>query len=326
MSTDRITTLVIGKPQELTLGPPVGQTLSPIDPANALTWSGGAWTDHEAIDVAKPQVSDPAPLHVPAALDLTLGRPVTDTEVAQPAKVPIKASRLKALFQLVQQNPKLFAAAASFLVCIPLSIGATWYILKGNPVPSDSPFAPANDPVAKAGRTAVQVVDAPFPVGSPTPAEQAPSNPAPPAAVEPEAGAKVAAAPVMAPVPANVLREKGGAPPPQQTNIKPTEKKDPLEPKQAVIMDDVPAAKQGTQASPATVKVEVKPKVESVPTKGAGLVALTPDGKFALFTNSQTRLPEKYGIGDKLPSGETIKAIDKASGKVDTDGKQYRLE
>ena len=55
-------------------------------------------------------------------------------------------------------------------------------------------------------------------------------------------------------------------------------------------------------------------------------MAITPDGKIALFTNPKTRLPERFKVGDKLPSGETLKSIDTSSGKVVTDSKEYVLE
>jgi hypothetical protein len=78
------------------------------------------------------------------------------------------------------------------------------------------------------------------------------------------------------------------------------------------------SSKEATKEAPRDA-----PKVRS---GGSGLVAITPDGKIALFTNPKTRLPERFKVGDKLPSGETLKSIDTSSGKVVTDSKEYVLE
>jgi hypothetical protein len=58
----------------------------------------------------------------------------------------------------------------------------------------------------------------------------------------------------------------------------------------------------------------------------AGLVAITPDGKMAVFTNPATKLPQPFKVGDRLPSGETLRSIDAKEGKVVTTSKDYSLE
>jgi hypothetical protein len=56
------------------------------------------------------------------------------------------------------------------------------------------------------------------------------------------------------------------------------------------------------------------------------LVAITPDGTKAIFTNHQTRLPEQFNVGEKIGNGEVIKSIDASLGKVITNAKEYSLE
>jgi hypothetical protein len=95
---------------------------------------------------------------------------------------------------------------------------------------------------------------------------------------------------------------------------------------EAVVLDvDASSKSKDTGAtSPVPAK---QPLAEPSKAKArSGLVAVMPDGKTALFTNTSTRLPEKFGVGDKLPSGEIIKSIDASAGVVKTDAKEYRLE
>ncbi|UUZ66224.1 hypothetical protein LP417_34985 (plasmid) [Polaromonas sp. P1-6] len=97
---------------------------------------------------------------------------------------------------------------------------------------------------------------------------------------------------------------------------------------EAVILDMEPAAAAKAKEVPGVQINTAKPPVKEVPKRatGSGLVAVTPDGKTALFTNTATRLPEKFAVGDKLPSGEVIKSIDANAGVVKTNAKEYRLE
>ena len=57
-----------------------------------------------------------------------------------------------------------------------------------------------------------------------------------------------------------------------------------------------------------------------------GLVAITPDSKLAVFTNPRTGLPQQFHIGDPLPGGDTIRAIDGEQGKVFTSATEYSLD
>lgn len=57
--------------------------------------------------------------------------------------------------------------------------------------------------------------------------------------------------------------------------------------------------------------------------QGAGLIAITPDGKLAVFTNPKTRLPQQFKIGDQLPGGDIVRSIDPKAGKVVSSTKEY---
>jgi hypothetical protein len=59
---------------------------------------------------------------------------------------------------------------------------------------------------------------------------------------------------------------------------------------------------------------------------GSGLVAITPDGKLAVFTNPKTQLPQQFTLGEQLPGGDTIRFIDAKEGKVVSSTKEYSLE
>lgn len=62
------------------------------------------------------------------------------------------------------------------------------------------------------------------------------------------------------------------------------------------------------------------------PAPGGGLIAITPDSRLAVFTDPRTRLPQQFHVGDPLPGGDTIRAIDGSLGKVFTSGREYSLD
>lgn len=71
------------------------------------------------------------------------------------------------------------------------------------------------------------------------------------------------------------------------------------------------------------------PRAAAAPAAGkaaAGLIAITPDGKMAVFTNPSTKLPQPFKVGDQLATGETIRSIDAKDGKVITSSKEYSLD
>lgn len=68
---------------------------------------------------------------------------------------------------------------------------------------------------------------------------------------------------------------------------------------------------------------ELKP-AESGPR--VNVVDIDKAGAFALITNPQTRLPEKVSVGQKIFTGETVKKIDAATGKVYLDNRAISMQ
>lgn len=56
------------------------------------------------------------------------------------------------------------------------------------------------------------------------------------------------------------------------------------------------------------------------------VVDIAKDGSFVLITNPRTRLPERFIVGQKIFSGETIQKIDVAGGKVQLDKRSVGLQ
>jgi hypothetical protein len=75
--------------------------------------------------------------------------------------------------------------------------------------------------------------------------------------------------------------------------------------------------------SAALVRASVR---AAVPKSTRGLIAITPDNQLAVFTNSRTGLPQQFHVGDSLPGGDLIRAIDGQQGKVITSAGEYRLD
>ena len=56
------------------------------------------------------------------------------------------------------------------------------------------------------------------------------------------------------------------------------------------------------------------------------VVDISPDGSYALVTNPETRLPQKFKAGDKIFTGETIQKIEPKSGKLVLDSRNVYME
>lgn len=230
---------------------------------------------------------------------------------------------------------------------VPWSVSATSAPLPA-PVPKPLPIAPA--PAPDDGG-AVRVVSAPY-----TPDAEAPSPaasgtapiPSPaPAAAEQAVVRQDPVAPVVAPAApvasaASAPSARLPAPPPVSVHAHatPAKPKDALQAAQvrpAVILDEAtpvvgpvarPASLVASSAKAAASSAKVEAPVATRPpvTRGSGLVAITPDGKSAVFTNPKTRLPVQYKVGEQLPGGDSIRAIDFKEGKVVTSTKEYSLD
>ncbi|EKD98715.1 MAG: hypothetical protein ACD_23C00300G0003 [uncultured bacterium] len=310
----------------LSMGVPVGQVLGDAEVSNTLRWRDGRWETNRGI------------------MDMVKKTLVTSPNILQLSATKTSKTSKTFKFNDLTTGWKLAVGAAiGLLVCT----AAIYAVLRLNRPPADAfavvPDAATLEQEKKAA--AVRTVDEPWirpAPEQPAPVETGTVIPVVPGNLGDPVVEKRDVAPVQAPakVP-EAVQTPQNAP---TAKPKPEAKKPEMKP--AVILDIDPAAAKakvkvkevpGVQinvAKPQTNEVPSvqanvsKPAVKDVPkpATGSGLVAVTPDGKTALFTNTATRLPEKFGVGDKLPSGEVIKSIDANAGIVKTDAKEYRLE
>lgn len=132
-------------------------------------------------------------------------------------------------------------------------------------------------------------------------ARQAPSTPV--AAPSPPKAAPVTVAVAAAPAPAPTKPSTGPATALVAAGVAKLAPAHPAAFAPALVPTETPAAEHGT-----------------------GLIAITPDGKLAVFTNPKTRLPQQFKIGDQLPGGDIVRSIDAKAGKVVSSSKEYSFE
>lgn len=308
MSDEIITRLVVGETMRVSLGVPVGQRIDAGAKTAALRWRDGGWVESTGSKLSK-----------------AMG----------PRTFQVPLQRIAAAKATVSRK-HAFVALASLAA---ISIGAAGALVWRNQAESSLPIARA---VAAANPGAVKVVAAPY---APEPRIESALPIAPLPAANPVSETVPAAeGPLPRSLPLVVASTTTPAAQPQPAAAKasPSPAKSKEEPAQrvpAVLLDDpVPAAGQ-RPASPtpaaATAKptannpvATLKPEVTAKPpaARGTGLVAITPDGKSAVFTNPKTRLPEQFKVGDQLPNGETVRSVDYKEGRVLTSSKEYSLE
>jgi hypothetical protein len=294
MNQNTITMQVVGRPRTVTLGVPIQQRGS-LSSKESLHWRRGEWAGQQ------------------------------------------KGGHREALIQRARRiasRPKwlravVLAAAAAVLV----GSGLLAYVVPKAGTNQTLPFAA---PVQSQGHSSVRIVQEIYqPLGESTQAVaigrdqpilppdviQREANSTPPAETRPVTA-------VQLPV-----RREASAVPHGVAAATPTEKTKPA----AVILDEAQSA--GGQAVRQPLPA-VPQKASSIPSgtpdrstsapsnasRGTGLVAVTPDGKVAVFTDPQTRMPAQFKVGDRLPNGETLRAIDSKTGKVTTSAKEYELE
>lgn len=327
MSDPNITRLVVGPTMTLAMGVPVGQAVTQTDLSKTLRWKDGRWQNSASILKKARQFT-----FLPAdVLEISATKRASTLRHMRAYALPIAAVVIgvaTALGFVLQQRD----SSEDIPVATSIAPAETPVMVKSvdepYPLPGASPSAPLQGSNQLEGENSER---------EPAPAVPIAKGPAPvpPAPLPTVNSAKAPALPAVAPIPktAPVVT-------PQRQTTAVVQKEDAKDEKArpAVILDaDVPFAKAkqpeaGTQqkatAPPPAVGQLPKPQSStSGPSNGSsGLVALTQDGKFALFTNVKTRLPEKFAVGDRLPTGEVVKAIDRVNGKVQTDAKEYRLE
>lgn len=310
MSNQNITRLVIGESIPLSMGVPVGQDLGHTEGSNTLRWRDGRWETNVGIldKVKKSLAKTPNVLQLPAT------------------KAP-KSFKFNGL-------ARGWKVAAGVAIGLVVCTAAIYSVLSHRRSADD--FAVVPDASRTTGIenmvAAVRSVDEPWirpapeqpaPVEAETVVPVVPGSLATPGV--PVAESRVVThvqAPVAVPEPAKDRRPVEA----KTADAKAVDKKTGAP--EAVILDMEPATAAKAKEVHGVQINTTKPPVKEVPKRaaGPGLVAVTPDGKTALFTNTVTRLPEKFAIGDKLPSGEVIKSIDANAGVVKTNAKEYRLE
>lgn len=311
MSNTDITRLVVGEPFQKALGSPVTQQglATDMPPGSTLRWANGRWErDSKSLEAHL------RGLKLPSASSITLkaGRPrwmklpqaPFARFLAQVALAFVLGLPLALYFATSEPTtqPDIREASVADLPLEPRQAQESTGIREVN-----SSYTPPSDEVPVGGEPVGRV--------TPTPVQTTPINapgqaarvvvPAIPPRNEPQP--KVADAPNPAPrAPREEPKHQAPAP---------------------VILDvDVPREQPKTSVSATQTPPPVEQRAAQPAQPRFALVAVLPDGKTALFTDPQTRLPVQYKVGDKLTNGEIVKAIDAKAGKVTTDKKIYVLE
>lgn len=314
MSNEAITRLVVGDRYKLQLGRPVGQRLERTS-HSALLWKDGQLIEPRA--------------------GRNLGRLFRTRSPEHTIRVPIQ-SKTSPLPQ-TWRKPLVLPAAAG-LSCLVL-LGAT-YGLYLRFAAEGIPVAPKNDagqvrvvatPYGVVPQEPARANDGPLPPQLPIAAPTAlvaganRSLPAPPVDVGAAGTPKVGAGEKDAKrLPAVVLDEDATHRAPQPASAAAATSQAPPSPSVQLVHATDKGKGPVPQAKPLERPVD-KPGPQT-PTRGAGLVAITPDGRFAVFTNPSTRLPQQFKVGDQLPTGDAVRSIDFKEGKVITTAKEYSLD
>lgn len=343
-----ITRLVVGPVNTVVMGRPVGQNVAYGELSNALRWKGGKWHigAPNVLEKLRGGLVKPSPVLRLSARKAGAGKPAV-------------ALAGKAL-QMVRAHWRTALGLSAFILVMGIGFGAvvTRLMSKGDDLPvKASTEEHAQAPVLQAIRS----VDEPFPMPSaePAPASSAPvilpegnqadeaplplrESPAQPSGpLKPTPPAQIIPSTTVSKVTVQPSPAQPRAVTPDPRAVKALTKEVAKEtPKESgseqakdsatdVILDNEPpvrAAPQPQKEAPAPHVAPPQTAVAPHAAKGSGLVAITPDGKAALFTNPRTRLPEQFKVGDKLVNGEIVKSIDTKVGKVVTDKREYILE
>lgn len=289
------------------MGVPVAQNHSSAEVPNTLRWRDGRWETHVGLfDMVKKSL----------------------TKASNVLQVP--ATKTTKTFQVGKEGLKHWKAVAWASAGLVVSTMTIYSVLRLNKHPADdlAVVRDANTASIEKKMAAVKTLDEPWIRPAPEQPLAGPVDTGTTVPVVPGnilGNGRALAAPLQLPtriqeIPKVVLETK---PVDQKAGDKKASA--PV----AVILDMEATANLTKPNVAAGVQViAAKPPSKELPKRvsGSGLVAVTPDGSTALFTNTATRLPEKFGVGDRIPSGEVIRSIDAIAGIVKTDVKEYRLE
>lgn len=336
MSQADITRLVVGEPFTLGMGRAVGQSLRSSDVSKSLQWRDGKWQGQKSLLSVLSKKKRPKHLVLPAGA----GRRLRMNAWVIAGLVGIAGAGVALGLLLQSRGAPLVAAAPSTaaqslpFVRAPENVRTVDQPFPSAPAESFQVIQTAEGEAPTAGVPSLPIL-APAGVDTTTTASA-------------RAGASlpfVAPAPMPTPIgpTPELTSERSNARAESRPPAKPA-KEEPKPP--AVILDEMvekPKPTAGVKSEPtAKTSQPVKPAVvasvaatpanaPSAPAAPAlaparGLIAITPDGKSAVFTDPATRLPKQFKVGDKLTSGDTIKSIDAAQGKVIAGTKEYSLD
>ena len=334
MSQTDITRLVVGEPFTLAMGRAVGQSLRSSDISKSLQWRDGKWQGQKSLLSVLSKKKRPKHLVLPAGAGRRL-RPhawVLAALVGLGGTGVALGLLLQSRGSLLDANAQPAAAQSLPFVQAPENVRTVDQPFPAAPAESFQVIQTADGEAPTAGMPSLPII-APTGVGSTTASARA--------------GASLpflASAPMPTPIgPAPELTPEGSG---TRAEARPPAKPAKEEPKPpAVILDEmVEKPKPGTAVKPEAAakapreaaKSTVVASVAATPAAAApavpalaparGLIAITPDGTSAVFTDPATRLPKQFKVGDKLTSGDTIKSIDAAQGKVIAGTKEYSLD
>ena len=335
MSQADITRLVVGEPFTLGMGRAVGQSLRSSDVSKSLQWRDGKWQGQKSLLSVLSKKKRPKLLVLPAGAGrrLRLNAWVIAALVGLAGTGVALGLLLQSREAPLASNAQPAAAQSLPLVQAPENVRTVDQPFPTSPAESFQVIQTAEGEAPTAGTPSLPIL-APAGVGTTT--------------VSASAGASlpfVAPAPMPTPIgPAPELTSERSS---TRAEARPPAKPAKEEPKPpAVILDEMvekPKPTAGVKSEPtAKTSQPVKPAVvasvaatpanaPSAPAAPAlaparGLIAITPDGKSAVFTDPATRLPKQFKVGDKLTSGDTIKSIDAGQGKVIAGTKEYSLD
>lgn len=287
---DQTTRLIVGGPFQMDLGTPVGQRSGPIHCDFSLRLA-------------------PAPVVALAGLK-------QDSTGVQ--KVTQNASNLSEAIPIRHQSRKqMVIGLALGLVLGACAIGASWWLYPKSD-PRQAQLSSPSALVQNQSTVSVEQVGTPYRLEetqsaatTPVPASILPigkSNIALPGTVKTEIAASLQ--PTKPPLP---------APPPATVPS-------------SVILNEGSSELDATPSKKATLLKEenpappVKIEVATQPVRTQRLVAILPDGKSAVFSDSSTGLPVQFKVGQHLPGGGVVMRISTVQNKVITSSREYTLD
>lgn len=139
-------------------------------------------------------------------------------------------------------------------------------------------------------------------------------------------------APAVNPAPAQPAKSEQVAQVVPTPQVAPSQHKVPVSVVPSSVAPQQPASAKKVFAEPTDITDKgksAKPQAPSQPAptvSSVTVVDVAQDGSYALITNPATRLPQRYAVGDKIYTGEVLKGIDPAKGRIMLDKRAVDME